>query len=561
MIQPEGNAGGLTVGSVLGETYELVRLIGQGGMGAVWEASHLRLPGKRVAVKVLLATISAGSEAFTRFRREAEIASRLGHPNIVEVIDFNVLPSGAPYLVLELLQGENLASRLRRGPIPPAETMAIVRQIGAGLSAAHRHGVVHRDLKPDNVFLCPAEDEGATAPRVKVLDFGISKITGSSTLQTQEQRVMGTPQYMAPEQAKGQNSSVDARADVFALGTIVYEMLAGRSAFSGENLAEVVFKVVYEQPTPLAQLSPGAPAHVLAAVERALAKEAVDRWPDIPTMIEALTGRPLATIDRGPPDATAHSRSQDAFAHTVASQDEAVPPAAVPAALHDQAAPTAPARPDAFLATVESGDRATPAAVLTPGRSGPVARAAADKQQGRGKTRLLAVAATVLLGGGVGAWLVVRGKGSPEPAPVAAIVPTTASDAAPVPTAASDAAPVEIAAPDAAPAPVIAKKPPAEKLAAGNASDDEPEAEDLGSARQFLDDAQAALAAGKPDEAVRLARRSLNEKRTVRAFSIIARAYCKQGDLGNAKAQLGQLPARERQRVIRSCRRHGVELL
>ncbi len=544
MIQPDVNAGGLAVGSVLGDTYELMRLIGQGGMGAVWEASHLRLPGKRVAVKVLLATISAGSEAFQRFRREAEIASRLGHANIVEVIDFNVLPSGTPYLVLELLQGESLATRLRRGPLPPGEALAIARQIGAALAAAHRHGVVHRDLKPDNVYLCPPTEEGATVPRVKVLDFGISKIAGSTTLQTQEARVMGTPQYMAPEQAKGQNSAVDARTDVFALGAIVYEMISGQPAFAGENLAEVVFKVVYEQPRPLLELAPGAPASVRTAIQRAMEKEAGARFADVPTMIEALTGKPLATVDRGPPAApvrTAKGSSEDAFAHTVVSKDR-----------QGQAA---------YSPTMPSGDAPVPTPITVPARpedlpQPPVPEPGAPPAPAPAPRRTLWIwpaLAVGVLGGLALVFFATRRPAAPAPAPAANLALAPAPDASPPPPVVV----AEVVPPDAAPPPPPPPPPPPRKKVVP----DEPEApEDVGTARQFLDDAQAALDSGRVDEAVRLSRRSFLEKKTARGYSILARAYCRQGDLGNAKAQLSRLPPRERRRVIVVCRRHGVEL-
>ncbi|MGZ3446204.1 MAG: serine/threonine-protein kinase, partial [Myxococcaceae bacterium] len=189
----------LDVGAVVAETYRIEGLLGRGGMGAVWAAEHLRLPGKHVAVKVLLDAAAGGDEMLQRFRREAEIASRLGHPNIVEVLDFNTLPSGQPYIVLEYLQGETLAARVAGGRLQLEEALAITRQIGSALQAAHRAGVVHRDLKPDNVFLCTPEEDMPT--KVKVLDFGISKIRGSQSLRTQDAILMGTPQYMSPEQA------------------------------------------------------------------------------------------------------------------------------------------------------------------------------------------------------------------------------------------------------------------------------------------------------------------------------------------------------------------------
>ena len=260
-------------GTVLGETYEITELLGQGGMGAVWAAKHLRLPGKRVAIKVLHGLAASDRESYARFRREAEIASRIGHPNIVTVHDFNVLPSGTPYLVLEYLEGEDLAHRLVRGKIPLPAALAIARQIGSALHAAHKADVVHRDLKPGNVFLVPTEIGGELVDQVKVLDFGISKIRGSQTVQTQDSVLLGTPQYMAPEQALGKNTEIDARTDVFALGAIVYEMLSGRPAFLGDTLAEVVFKVVYDKQPPLAELAPELPKNVVDAVEQALAKD------------------------------------------------------------------------------------------------------------------------------------------------------------------------------------------------------------------------------------------------------------------------------------------------
>src|SRR5579859_1098740 len=158
--------GDLEPGMVVGDTYEVVALIGRGGMGSVWSARHRRLPDKRVAVKVLH-TGALDQEAYARFRREAEIASRIGHPNIVEVLDFNTLPSGAPYLVLEYLEGESLASRLRRGPLALEEALEIMRQVGSALQAAHAAEVVHRDLKPDNIFLCPTDSGGVIGVHAK----------------------------------------------------------------------------------------------------------------------------------------------------------------------------------------------------------------------------------------------------------------------------------------------------------------------------------------------------------------------------------------------------------
>ncbi|HEV7555200.1 MAG TPA: serine/threonine-protein kinase, partial [Kofleriaceae bacterium] len=171
----------IDVGTVIAGTYTIEALVGRGGMGAVFLASHNRLPGKKVAIKVLHAEL-AEDDVLARFRREADIAAQLDHPNIVGVVDYNALPDGTPYLVMEYLQGETLAQCLRRGPLTVEHAMSIVRQIGSALAAAHRAGIVHRDLKPQNIFLVPSEVDGRHVEIAKVLDFGISKIRGSQTV-------------------------------------------------------------------------------------------------------------------------------------------------------------------------------------------------------------------------------------------------------------------------------------------------------------------------------------------------------------------------------------------
>src|SRR5262245_61122557 len=268
----------IDVGSVIADTYVIEALLGRGGMGAVFLARHRRLDGKRVAIKILHTEID-DADIVARFKREAEIAAKLNHPNIVGVIDYNVAPDGTPYLVLDYLEGETLAQRIARGPISVDQVLSIVRQVGSALAAAHRAGIVHRDLKPQNIFLVPTEVDGRHVEIAKVLDFGISKIRGSQTVKTQESTLLGTPQYMAPEQATGQHSNVDERTDVFALGAIVYEMLVGEPAFSGASIPEVVFKVVYEEPQPLTARATGVPPGIAAAVARAMAKAATDRFP------------------------------------------------------------------------------------------------------------------------------------------------------------------------------------------------------------------------------------------------------------------------------------------
>ena len=339
------------VGSVIAGTYTIEALIGRGGMGAVFLASHNRLPGKKVAIKLLHAEIS-DQEVLARFEREAQIASKLGHPNIVGVENFDRMPDGTPYLVLEYLEGETLAHRLKAGPLPIDPAMSIVRQIGSALQAAHRAGIVHRDLKPQNIFLVPTEFDGRVVEVAKVLDFGISKMRGSQTVKTQESSLLGTPQYMSPEQATGQHANVDERTDIFALGAIVYEMLAGKPAFEGASIPEVVFKVVYEQPVPLAQLVPGVPAHVATAVHQALAKKQEERPATVNALVEALTGRPLpekrpgsspVSLDGRAPSSKRKLSQEDALAQTMGSGDHAESVAAA-ATISSQSKTEAPPR-------------------------------------------------------------------------------------------------------------------------------------------------------------------------------------------------------------------------
>ncbi|WP_205519467.1 serine/threonine-protein kinase [Pyxidicoccus caerfyrddinensis] len=291
----------IPLGTVLRGTYEIVGVLGRGGMGTVFLANHLRLPGRQVAIKVLRGDGGLGKEVFVRFRREAEIASRLGHPNIVEVLDFDNLEDGSPFLVMECLRGQPLSRRLRRGaPLTLEEVFSIARQMGSALQAAHRAGIVHRDLKPGNVFLMPTEMGGVVVEHVKLLDFGISKVIDSQSINTQGGILLGTPQYMAPEQAQGKNQEVDPRTDIFAFGCMVYEMLARRLPFKDGPLPELIYRIVYDPPQPLASLVPGVPPNVVDAIERALEKKPENRYPDVGSFISELTGSPLQTL---PPSA------------------------------------------------------------------------------------------------------------------------------------------------------------------------------------------------------------------------------------------------------------------
>jgi serine/threonine-protein kinase len=268
-----------SVGTLLNGTYRLERVLAEGGMGVVYEAQHLRLP-RRFAVKVMARPRDARipdaqwSTALMRFRREAEIAATLSHPHIVEVVDFQVSEGGSPYLVMELLTGEDLSDRLRtKGRLPAVAALRIITEVAEALDCAHQRGVVHRDIKPSNIFLTKV---GVRDDFVKVLDFGVSKLIDSSTL-TQERAMVGTPLYMSPEQAVG-SQDLTAQSDLFSLASIAYEALTGRRAFGGSSIPSILYQIVHGPTPTLAGKAPGLNDAVDRVFARALAKRRSERF-------------------------------------------------------------------------------------------------------------------------------------------------------------------------------------------------------------------------------------------------------------------------------------------
>jgi serine/threonine-protein kinase len=263
------------VGSLLNGTYRLERVIAEGGMGVVYEAAHVRLP-RRFAVKVLGKPDDSrvSSTALQRFRREAEIASTLAHPHIVEVFDYQISDSGAPYLVMELLEGEDLADRLRRmGRLPMVAALRVIDETAQALDVAHAAGVVHRDLKPANIFLYR---RAGRDDFIKVLDFGVSKIIDAATL-THEKAMVGTPLYMSPEQAVG-TQELSPASDVFSLGSIAYELLTGRRAFAASSIPSILYQIVHGPTPSLSGRAPGLSAAVDEVFMRVLAKKRDERF-------------------------------------------------------------------------------------------------------------------------------------------------------------------------------------------------------------------------------------------------------------------------------------------
>jgi eukaryotic-like serine/threonine-protein kinase len=270
---------GETTGLVLQDTYRLGPCIGRGGMGEVYEATHVRLPG-RVAIKMLRPHLRTDEDARRRFCREAAIMSTLRHPHIIQIFDYNTSLDGAPYFAMEYLEGVDLQTRLAHArALPLPALVRIVEAVASALGAAHALGIVHRDLKPANIFL--TRGEGRDDDFVKVLDFGISKSAGSSPSLCRALEIMGTPAFMSPEQALGRVDQIDARTDQFALAAITYAMLTGRAPFVGENPASLLYQVVHEQPPPVSDFVAWPAAEIQSVLDRALAKRREDRFDSV----------------------------------------------------------------------------------------------------------------------------------------------------------------------------------------------------------------------------------------------------------------------------------------
>jgi tRNA A-37 threonylcarbamoyl transferase component Bud32 len=293
------------LGTLIGDRYRVLARLGEGGMGAVYRVEHVMMK-KELALKLLHPELGRLEEVAKRFEREAEAAARLDHPNIIQVTDFGRTPDGMLFLVMELLSGPSLAEELGHNSTPKAlgidRSLHILRQILRALEKAHASGVVHRDLKPENIVL--VERDG-TRDVVKLLDFGIAKITDaakSGEVLTQAGVVFGTPEYLSPEQAMGEEA--DGRADLYAAGVMLYEMLAGKRPFEAESKVEVLSMHLTREARPLRELAPEVPAWLDAVVKRAMAKKRDQRYANAQEFLAALDGvrlsgaHPVEILDR-----------------------------------------------------------------------------------------------------------------------------------------------------------------------------------------------------------------------------------------------------------------------
>lgn len=303
----------LNPGDLIQGKYRIVRLIGQGGMGAVYEGENVVI-ARRVAIKVLHGMLAGDSAVIERFEREAQAAGRIGNDHIIEVLDMGRLDNNDRFMVMEYLDGETLDQRCERlGVISETDLYPIVRQLLTGLMAAHQAGIVHRDLKPDNIFIL--QHKAGHRDFVKIIDFGISKFTSGSPnfRMTMTGAIMGTPYYMAPEQAKGVKE-VDIRSDVYAVGVVMFRSLTGRVPFQADSFNELIFKIALSDTPEVKELVPDIDPGLNAIVQRAMARNLEDRYTDAAQFRDALdlwaeargltvpgSGSPTSLVERQAP--------------------------------------------------------------------------------------------------------------------------------------------------------------------------------------------------------------------------------------------------------------------
>ena len=273
----------ISSGTIVGDKYRLDAPIGQGGMATVWRAVHTTLD-RPVAVKFLEAVGVHAQQLADRFLQEAKLAAGLRHRHVVDILDFGVLEGGQPYMVMELLEGQSLAGRYEEGPpVSDWEVVEIVTMVLSGLAAVHDAGILHRDVKPENIFL--VQDADGIFP--KLLDFGVSKGFGGEGRITKTGVVVGTPQYMSPEQARGKRD-IGLSSDLWSVGVVLYEGFTGQVPFDSENPGDVLISVATEEVPPLEDLRPDLPPAVVEVVHRALSKRPEDRFGDAREMRDAL---------------------------------------------------------------------------------------------------------------------------------------------------------------------------------------------------------------------------------------------------------------------------------
>jgi eukaryotic-like serine/threonine-protein kinase len=393
--------------------YRSLSLLGEGGMGAVYLAEHPAI-GRRVAVKVLHKNYTRDEHLLARFLNEARAANAIRHPNIIEILDSGVMADGTPFLVMELLEGESLGTRLRQnGALPIVRALDFAYQTASALGAAHAKGIVHRDLKPDNMFVVP-DPHDAQRERIKVLDFGIAKLQQGSvadSVKTRTGTLMGTPIYMSPEQCRG-TRAVDHRSDIYSLGVILFEMLVGQPPFVSEGFGDLVNMHLNMQPPSPRSRRPEIPLALDALVLKMLAKNPEDRYQEMKEVQAALKASGGSQITSSPDLAGTQAKGSSMPIPALATQETAY--------------------------STGSGQRV-----------------ATEVVRGRGKKVIAGVIAAVAIGGGVVWWQGVR----ETPAEARKVAVTPAEPVAPPPSPPPVAPPPTVSVASPPPPPVAA--PPA----------------------------------------------------------------------------------------------------
>lgn len=377
---PEGDL----VGSIIADRYHVLKKLGEGGMGAVYLAEHVKM-GRKSAVKVMNPGMANDPDAISRFNREAANASRINHPNVCAVYDFGETPDGMIYLAMEFIEGKSLTAIIHEaGALPPARAAEITRQAAEALAVAHDMGIVHRDLKPDNIMLATGRDG---SDLVKVVDFGIAKAANSEAQKvTKTGLVVGTPEYMSPEQLAG--DKLDGRSDTYSLALVAFNMLTGRLPFPANTVQESMIMRLTDSPRPLSEMRPEVAwsPEIQAVMDRALARDVSGRYQSASEfgreLVRAVDAMGAAASEGGATAVMSPPVSAAAVPKTSVHKPEPVPPTRI-----GSATPSAP----------------PPVKVTS-------------------RAPMMAVAAVVLAAAGVGGWFVLQGDG-PQGNPTQQAVP------------------------------------------------------------------------------------------------------------------------------------------
>ena len=285
------------VGTVLGGKWTLDALIGMGGMASVYAATHRN--GRRAAIKLLNDEFGSNPQVRDRFLREGYVANHIGHPGVVSILDDDTTESGQVFLVMELLEGDSFLARIQSRSLTPAQVVFIGEQVLEPLATAHRRGIIHRDIKPGNIFVCK---DG----RVKVLDFGLARVLEGNDLEpTRDGLVLGTVPYLSPEQAHAKRDAIDWRSDIYGVGAMLFYALSGRYVHEADNQLDMLMATMKEPARSLATVAPSLPAKVVTMVDRALMFDPSARWPCAEDMAAAarsafqeLTGASIPATER-----------------------------------------------------------------------------------------------------------------------------------------------------------------------------------------------------------------------------------------------------------------------